>query len=181
MNLELKNCRLRSWCSDDVASLQRYANNRNIWMNLRDIFPHPYTLTDAQSFIAYVTKEETETTFAIATASEAIGCIGLRIGGDVHRKTAELGYWLAESFWGKGIMTEAVNAIMSYAFGPLDLLRVYAEPFASNAASIRLLEKASFACEGRLRAHVFKDGQVLDALVYAKIRDSLPGHEPILR
>jgi len=181
MNLELKNCRLRSWYMDDAVSLQRYANNRNIWVNLRDIFPHPYTLADAHAFIEFVAQEKPETTFAIATASEVIGCIGLKIGTDVHRKTAELGYWLGEPFWGKGIMAEAVNVITTYGFDHLDFIRVYAEPFASNAASIRVLERALFFYEGRLRAHVLKNGKLLDAVVYAKVRDSLQGARAIMQ
>jgi [ribosomal protein S5]-alanine N-acetyltransferase len=106
-----------------------------------------------------------------ATDSEAIGCIGSRLGADAHRRTAELGYWLGEPFWGRGIMTEALPAFTAWAFPQFDLVRIYAESFANNAASIRLLEKASFTCEGRLRAHVFKDSQILDALLYAKLRD----------
>ena len=171
MNLELSNCRIRSWRPGDAASLQRYADNRQIWINLRDIFPHPYTLENARFFLDLMAKEQPPATFAISTDSEAIGCIGLRLGPDVHRRTAELGYWLGEPFWGRGIMTEAVRAFTAWAFPHFDLVRIYAEPFANNAASIRLLEKASFTCEGRLRAHIFKDGQILDAFLYAKLRD----------
>jgi len=171
MNLELKTCRIRPWCTDDAASLQRCANNRKIWANLRDIFPHPYTLENARFFLDLVAKEQPPTTFAIATDSEAIGCIGLRLGADVHRRTAEMGYWLAEPFWGRGITSEAVSAVTSRAFDQFDLVRIFAEPLAGNTASIRVLEKASFSYEGRLRSHVLKDGQILDALVYAKLRD----------
>jgi [ribosomal protein S5]-alanine N-acetyltransferase len=171
MNLELSNCRIRSWRPDDGASIQRYANNRRIWINVRDIFPHPYTSENARFFLDLMANEQPPATFAIATDSEAIGCIGLRLGADVHRRTAELGYWLGEPFWGRGIMTEAVRAFTAWAFPRFDLVRIYAEPFANNAASIRLLEKASFTCEGRLRAHVCKDGQILDAFLYAKLRE----------
>ena len=170
MNLQLKNCRIRPWRADDAASLQRHANNRKIWLNVRDIFPHPYTLANAHFFLDLMARETPRATFAIANESEAIGCIGLRLGADVHRRTAELGYWLGEPFWGRGIMTEAVRALTAWAFPHFDLVRIYAEPFANNAASIRLLEKASFTCEGRLRAHVLKDGQILDAFLYAKLR-----------
>ena len=171
MNLQLGKCRIRPWRVEDTASLQRYANNRRIWIKLRDIFPHPYTLENARFFLDLVAKENPPTTFAIATDSEAIGCIGLRLGADVHRKTAELGYWLGEPFWGRGIMTEAVRAFTLQAFADFDLVRIYAESFANNEASVRVLQKAGFIYEGRLRAHAFKDGQVLDALVYAKLRD----------
>jgi len=171
MNLELKTCHIRPWHADDAVALQRYADNRKIWINLRDIFPHPYTLENAHSFLDLVAREKPPATFAIATDSGAIGCIGLRLGADVHRRTAELGYWLGEPFWGHGIMTEAVRAFTAQTFADFDLVRIYAESFASNAASARVLQKAGFTYEGRLRAHVFKDGQVLDALVYAKLRD----------
>jgi ribosomal-protein-alanine N-acetyltransferase len=171
MNLELKACCIRTWRRDDAASLQRHANNRRIWLNLRDLFPHPYTLANAHFFLELTAAEKPQTTFAITTASEAIGCIGLKLGSDVHRKSAELGYWLAEPFWGRGIMSEAVGAFTARVFVDFDLVRIYAESFASNDASVRVLQKAGFAYEGRLRSHVFKDGQLLDALVYAKLRD----------
>ena len=107
---------VRPWRADDAQALQRHANNRNIWLNLRDIFPHRYTIENAQGFLAFIAQEQPPATFAIATATEAIGCIGLRMGEDVHRRTAELGYWLGEAFWGRGIMTEAVSAFTKLAF-----------------------------------------------------------------
>jgi ribosomal-protein-alanine N-acetyltransferase len=157
---------------DDAAALQRCANNRKIWINLRDVFPHPYTLEDARAFLSFVRRENPQTTFAIATASEAIGCIGLRLGSDIHRKSAELGYWLAEPYWGRGIMSEAVDRFTRHAFEVFDLQRIYAEPFANNPASARILEKAGFVREGGLRASVVKDGKVLDSLLYACVRDA---------
>ena len=138
----------------DAAALRRYANNRKIWINLRDVFPHPYTLQDAIAFLGCVAQEKPETAFAIATPTEAIGGIGLRLGVDVHRKTAELGYWLGEPFWGRGIVSEALAAFTRYAFETFDLQRIYAEPFADNAASVRVLEKAGFTCEGRMRRSI---------------------------
>jgi RimJ/RimL family protein N-acetyltransferase len=170
MELKLQSCAIRPWVEQDAVAIQRHANNRKIWINLRDIFPHPYSLQDARSFLGFVLKEEPATTFAIATASEAIGCIGLRLGNDVHRKTAELGYWLGEPFWGRGIMSEAVAAFTRWAFKAFDLQRIFAEPFEDNAASARVLEKAGFVCEGRLRANVLKDGKRLDSFLYALVR-----------
>ena len=170
MQLNLKDCVLRSWQLEDAAAVQRHADNRRIWLNVRDMFPHPYRLADAEAFMKLIVGSEPETVVAIATASEAIGCIGLRLGEDVHRKTAELGYWLAEPFWGRGIMSEAVVAFTRHAFNTLDLVRIYAEPFANNRASARVLEKAGFILEGRLRSNVCKDGQVLDSLIYATVR-----------
>ena len=172
MHLTLRTVSIRPWSLADAAALQRHANNRNIWINLRDIFPHPYTLENANAFLDYVVQEKPETTFAIATSSEAIGCIGLRLGVDVHRKTGELGYWLAEPFWGRGIMSEAVSEFTRHAFEAFDLQRIYAEPFEWNRASMRVLEKSGFILEGRLRANAFKDGKVVDSFVYARTRDS---------
>ena len=166
---------IRSWHESDAAAIQRYANNRKIWMNLRDLFPHPYTLENARAFLGHVLGETPATTFAVATPSEAIGCIGLRLGRDVQRKNAELGYWLGEPFWGQGIMSEAVARFTPWAFGMFELQRIYAEPFATNDASARVLAKAGFVCEGRLRASIFKDGQQLDSFLYARVRESVAG------
>jgi RimJ/RimL family protein N-acetyltransferase len=171
MDLELGgSARIRKFRAEDAEGVQRYANNRKIWLNVRDIFPHPYTLEDARGFIAFVAGQKPLTTFAIATEAEAIGCIGLRLGEDVHRKTAELGYWLGEPFWGRGIMTAAIAAFTDWAFANIDLERIYSEPFADNTASTRALEKAGFTREARLRANVFKDGKVLDSMIYARLR-----------
>ena len=114
-------------------------------------------------------EDDPKTVFAIANEVEAIGSIGLMVGKDVHRFTAELGYWLAEPFWGKGVMTEAVKRITEYAFNSFGLKRVYAEPYTSNRASARVLEKAGFKYEGLLRASAFKDGRLVDQLLYARV------------
>lgn len=169
MRLELKQAIIRPWLMSDADSVQRYANNRKIWRNLRDIFPHPYTLEDAHAFLTFATQTPAMI-FAIATESEAIGCIGLNRGADVHRFTAELGYWLAEPFWGRGIMSEAVAELSRCAFDAFDLHRIFAQPYEGNHASIRILEKAGYFYEGRMRASVFKDGKVLDSLLYARTR-----------
>jgi len=175
MHYPLKLCSIRSWTPQDAAAVQRYADNRNIWLNVRDAFPHPYGLEDALVFLNQATRAKPETAFAIATPLEAIGCIGLRLGSDVHAKTAELGFWLGEPFWGRGIMSEAAAGFTRHAFQAYDLIRIYAEPFASNRASARVLEKAGFSCEGRLRSSVIKDGQILDTLLYACIRGPRDG------
>jgi [ribosomal protein S5]-alanine N-acetyltransferase len=172
VELNLKLSIVRPWALTDAIAVQRYANNRKIWLNLRDLFPHPYSLEDANRFLQYVTNDKPTTTFAIALPTEAIGCIGLQMGRDIHCKTAELGYWLGEPFWGRGIMSEAVAEFTRYGFETFDVNRIYAEPFANNTASARVLEKAGFVCEGRLRASVFKDGQRLDSFLYARVRDA---------
>jgi len=160
---------IRNFTSEDRDAIARYANNKKIWLNLRDGFPHPYTTEAAERFLAGVTALQPQTVFAIATDTEAIGSIGLMPGEDVHRYTAEMGYWLAEPFWGQGIMTDAVRAVAAYALEELGLLRVYAEPYTSNPASARVLEKAGFQCEGTLRASAFKNGTVRDQYMYSVI------------
>ena len=161
---------IRSWQMDDAQAIVKYANNKKIWRNLRDAFPHPYTLSDAEDFLNKVTVQEPECVFAISTKAEAIGGIGMVIGEDVHRYAAELGYWLAEPFWNQGIMTHAVKLITEYAFMNLNLYRIYAEPYEGNDASVRVLEKAGFQYEGRLRTSAYKDGKLLDQLLYAKVK-----------
>jgi len=170
MYREIGKCIIRDWQPEDAPSVAKYANNRNIWMNLRDVFPHPYRLQDAESFISQAIQANPITVFAIATQSEAIGSIGLILGEDVHRLTAELGYWLAEPFWGRGIMTQAVKSLTSYAICDLKLQRIFAEPYTTNPASARVLKKAGFMCEGVLRSSVFKDGKVLDQYLYSYVK-----------
>jgi ribosomal-protein-alanine N-acetyltransferase len=164
---------IRDWRRDDAASIARYANNRHVAMWLRDRFPYPYTIYDAEAFLAAVTRQDPRVSFAIATQSEAIGGIGLDMGGDVYRFTAELGYWLGEPFWGRGIMSQAVTEFTVWAFKHVELYRIHANVFATNGASARVLEKAGFGCEGRLRASVFKNGQILDQLLFAKVKDGI--------
>lgn len=160
---------IRDWREDDAASIAQYANNKKIWINLRDAFPHPYTLADAEAFLSKVMRMEPRTYFAIASDLEAIGSIGLMPENAVIRFTAELGYWLAEPFWGNGIMTEAVSALSEYAFEELGLRRIFAEPYTTNAASARVLEKSGFILEGIMRAAVFKDRRILDQYLYTKL------------
>jgi RimJ/RimL family protein N-acetyltransferase len=169
MNQKIEEYIIRDWRTDDAPSIAEYANNKKIWLNLRDAFPHPYSLKDAESFISRVIETNPKTMFAIATQTEAIGSIGLTIGIDVHRFTAEMGYWLAEPFWGKGIMTQAVKKMISHGTQVLNLHRIYAEPYTTNPASARVLEKAGFTCEGVLRSNVFKDGKILDQLLYSYV------------
>ncbi len=161
---------IRDWQMEDAPSIAKYANNNKIWMNLRDAFPHPYGIQDAESFILRVTRTDSIIAFAIASPYEAIGSIGLMPGQDVHRYTAEMGYWLAEPFWGKGIMTQAVKSLADYAINDLKMHRIYAEPYTTNPASARVLEKAGFLYEGVLRSSVFKDGKILDQHLYSYIR-----------
>jgi RimJ/RimL family protein N-acetyltransferase len=167
MHLSLKTCAVRSWSTGDVVSLAAYANNRRIWMNLRDAFPHPYTEHHAREFIRAVRIRHPETTFAIDVGGVAVGSIGYVLHADVERVSAEIGYWIAEPFWGKGIATDALGAVTAHAVATHGLTRIYAVPFAWNAASCRVLEKAGYALEARLRRSAIKDGQITDQFQYA--------------
>jgi RimJ/RimL family protein N-acetyltransferase len=160
---------VRSWRTSDANSLLRHANNRNIWLNLRDAFPHPYTKHDARAYIRSVRERTPETTFAIAVDDDAVGSIGFVLRTDVERVSAEIGYWLAEPLWGRGITTEALIALTEYAVATHGLTRVYALPFAWNIASCRVLEKAGYVLEARLRRSAIKDGRITDQLQYAYI------------
>ena len=170
MHLVLQRCTIRPWRLDDAESLASHANNRKIWLTLRDLFPHPYTIQDAHEFLQRAISEKPTTNFCIEVEGVAAGGIGSRLGQNVHRHTAEFGYWLGEKFWGRGIMAEAVMAFTDFCFDNLPLRRIYAEPFENNAASARVLEKAGFVFEGRLKNNVVKDGKVLNSLLYAKTR-----------
>ena len=173
MNIKVGKCVIRDWRMDDAPSIAKYANNRKIWINLRDGFPYPYQLSDAENFLSKVAQQKPRTVFAIANDKEAIGSIGLMLGEDVHRFTAEMGCWLAEPFWNKGIMSEVVRGFTDFAFEKFELNRIFAEPYIGNTASVRVFEKAGFVFEGTLRASVFKDGKVLDQYFYAKIRQGI--------
>jgi len=170
MQLVLKECTIRPWRLDDAESIARHANNRKVWLALRDAFPHPYTIQDAHEFLQQAISAQPPTLFCIEINGAAAGGIGIRLGQDVHRHTAEFGYWLAEEFWGRGIMTEAVGAFTDFCFDNFSLRRIYAEPFANNPASARVLEKAGFIFEGRLKNNVVKDGNLLDSMRYARTK-----------
>jgi RimJ/RimL family protein N-acetyltransferase len=165
---------IRPWRPHDDAALLKHANNRQVWLNLRDGFPHPYTAVDAQAFLELVGRQDPTTFFAIATGEEAIGGIGISLNQDVHRLTAEMGYWLGEPYWGRGLMTETVARFTEFVFERFGLLRIYAEPYAGNTASCRVLEKSGYALEGRLRSNVIKDGRILDQFLYARVRTESP-------
>lgn len=164
---------LREWRREDAADVARYADNEKIARNLRDVFPHPYTLADAQDFVNSCVEGAPETSMcrAIVVDGHAVGSIALFRGSDVYQKTAELGYWLAEDYWGKGIMTRAVEQLCREGFSRWDIQRIYAEPFAHNAGSRRVLEKAGFCLEGVLRRSVCKRGETCDSCMYALLRE----------
>jgi ribosomal-protein-alanine N-acetyltransferase len=167
MTLTLQRCEIRSWRGADLDSLVFHADNRNVSINLRDRFPHPYTRSDGRRYIRAARKMRPETLFAIAVRDEAIGGIGFVLQGDVERVSAEVGYWIGEAFWGRGIVTEALTAITRYAIEQHGLTRVFALPFAYNAASCRVLEKAGYTLEARLKRSAIKDGAIVDQFQYA--------------
>src|SRR5215475_7865769 len=171
MRLQLTHCIVRSWTNDDLAPLVKYADNRKIWLNLRDRFPHPYTRRDGRDFIQLARSQRPETMFAIEVEGEAAGGIGFVPNSDVERVSAEIGYWLGEPFWGRGIATEALVAVTRYAVDTFKLTRIFAVPFAWNEASCRVLEKAGYVLEARLRRSAIKDGRITDQMQYAFIVD----------
>jgi RimJ/RimL family protein N-acetyltransferase len=171
MRIEFGEWRIRSFHHDDATASARYANNRAVWRNLRDRFPHPYRYEDAVSRIRHAAGPTPESNFAIASATEAIGGIGLELHDDVHRRSANVGYWLGEPFWGRGIATGALLALTEYAFEEFELVRLYAYVYEWNPASARVLEKAGYEYEGRMRKNVAKDGQTIDQWLYAMVRE----------
>jgi RimJ/RimL family protein N-acetyltransferase len=170
MELNLATCTLRPWREGDEESLVRHANNRAVWRNLRDLFPHPYTRADAESWIETSSAADPVTNFAIDVDGAAVGAIGVALKDDVFRRSAEIGYWLGEEYWGRGIVSEAVRAMTDYAFANWDLCRIYAGVFEWNPASMRVLEKAGYKFEGRMHKAVIKDGESIDELIYAIVR-----------
>ena len=152
-------------------ALTKYANNHNVSINLRDTFPYPYTREDAEYWLQRALRQDPECDFAIASREEAIGGIGLRLGEDVFRRTAEIGYWLGEPFWGRGIATRAVQVLTEYAFTDLDVVRVQAVVYEGNPASARVLEKAGYTGEGYMSKSITKEGKTIGHFLYAKVRE----------
>ena len=165
-------CRIRKWELSDAKDLAAALSNKKVQDNLRDGLPYPYTEQDGKEFIsAMLSTDESETfAFAITVDNMVIGSIGIFRQGNIHRQTAELGYYIAEEYWGKGIMTEAVKQICEYVFANSDIIRIYAEPFAYNIASCRVLEKVGFQYEGTLRSNAVKNGRVIDMEMYSLLK-----------
>ena len=162
-------CRIRKWELSDAKDLAVALSNKKVQDNLRDGLPYPYTEQDGKEFISAMLSADENKTFAFAIIVDdmVIGSIGIFRQGNIHRQTAELGYYIAEEYWGKGIMTEAVKQICEYVFAKSDIIRIYAEPFAYNIASCRVLEKVGFQYEGTLRSNAVKNGKVIDMEMYS--------------
>lgn len=163
--------RLRPFVSADAPRLAEIANNKKVSDNLRDGFPHPYTLADAENFIKKFAGQEPVTVFAIEYEGEYVGNIGLHQGTDVYRKSAEIGYFLGEPYWNKGIMTQAVKLITEYGFKNLDIVRIYTGVFEYNQASQHVLEKCGYTKEAVFKKAICKNGQIWDEVRYAKVKE----------
>ena len=180
MQLDLERCAARSLRDTDAARLARHANDRQVWLHMRDQFPHPYTGEHAREFIADIRNQTPETAFAITVDDAPVGAIGVMLRDDVERCSAEVGYWLGEPYRGRGLATCALVGFTRYAFVAYDLERLYAVPFASNTAACRVLEKAGYLLEGRMRRSAVKDGTFQDQLLYAVLRgDEDPSTTPL--
>jgi ribosomal-protein-alanine N-acetyltransferase len=172
MQLTLSKSTIRSFRPNDADSITRHIGTYSVARNMLRI-PHPYAMQDAEQWIGIATKQDPQTNFAIAIDDQIVGGIGLEVnpsGAAACKHSAEIGYWLGETFWGRGIATEALTAMSEWAFRELNLVRLHAMVFARNNASARVLEKAGYAFEGRLLAHYFRDGEFIDGLLYAKVR-----------
>ncbi|MBL7774378.1 MAG: GNAT family N-acetyltransferase [Saprospiraceae bacterium] len=158
---------LRPWRLDDLTNLVRFANNPLIAANLNNQFPHPYTPEDGEQFIRKNMEADPTRVFAIEIDGTAAGASGLHPQADIFCKNLEIGYWLAEPYWGRGIMTEVVRQMVRYGFGHFDVTRIYARAFGPNIGSQRVLEKAGFTLEARFEKTLFKNGAFMDELIYA--------------
>jgi len=172
MNISFENYCIRSYKYADQDALVTYANNHNISKLLRDQFPFPYTKTDAEMWLINSCNQEIETNFVIATEEELIGAIGVNLQEDVHRFSAEIGYWLGEPFWNKGIITKALKLFTEFVFNNFELNRIFANVFEGNIASEKVLLKAGYSKEATLGKSVFKEGKFLDQYIYAILKDN---------
>jgi RimJ/RimL family protein N-acetyltransferase len=166
-------CKIRSWRIEDAKHLAEALNNKKIHENLRDGLPYPYTEDDAKDYILAMLEADKDITyaFAITVNDKAVGSIGVFRKDNIHCKTAEMGYYVAEPYWGQGIVTSAVKQVCNYIFENTDIIRIFAEPFAHNIGSCRVLEKSDFVYEGTLRKNAVKNGIVLDMKMYSRIKE----------
>lgn len=172
MIIQKGNILLRPWDMEDAERLAEIANNKNIYGNLRDGFPHPYSIEDAKKFIAGAQEENNQSKiFAILIDGIVVGSIGAFFMKDVYRKNVEIGYYLAEEWWGKGIMTKVIKVLTEYLFDNFDIIRIYAEPFARNYGSRRALEKSGYRFEALLKSNVIKNNEIEDSCIYAILKN----------
>jgi RimJ/RimL family protein N-acetyltransferase len=169
MHLDCGLCVVRDWSLDDRDSLVRSANNRNVWRNMAHRFPHPYTAKHAEQWFQFLSRLPQRTHWAIEVDGKAVGGIGVEQADGVNAKTGYFGYWLAEPYWGRGIATAAVCRTSSEVLAQYAIARLEARVYEWNPASMRVLEKCGFEREGVLRRSIFKDGQVIDSVIYARL------------
>lgn len=163
---------IRKWKIEDAEQLRDAINNEKILDNLRDGIPYPYTIKDAQEFITQILNapKDSQYSWAILVDNKVIGSVGVFRKDNIHYQTAEIGYYIAEEYWGNGIMTKVIKEICNYIFNKTDIIRIFAEPFAHNVASCRALEKAGFELEGILRNNAIKNNKILDMKMYSIIK-----------
>lgn len=171
MKIDLGEFHIRSYRASDKLSLIKYADNFNVAISLLDSFPFPYNEIEADMWLSYAMNQQPEMNFAIADKNEMIGAIGLKEMDDVYRYSFEVGYWLGEPYWGKGITTKALSAFTDYSFAHYKVVRLFAGVFDFNPASGKVLEKCGYKLEGRLKSAVVKKGKVYDQLLYAKVSE----------
>ncbi len=164
---------IKPFCREYAAELSKALNNKKILENLRDGIPYPYTVKDAEDYISFIldSNKNSVYVFAICADNKVIGTVGAFRGTNIHFRTAELGYYIAEPYWGKGIMTEAIAQICNYIFENTDIIRIFAEPFSHNIGSCQVLKKNGFICEGILRQNAVKNGKVIDMKLYSRIKE----------
>jgi RimJ/RimL family protein N-acetyltransferase len=170
VRLQLPLCTIRAWAEADAEPLTRHANDREVSIHLRDRFPYPYGIEQARTFLGWIAKQPAPTVWAIEVDGEAAGGIGIELHTDVERVSAEIGYWLGQAHWGRGIVTDALKAVTAEAFARFEITRLYAVPFADHIASVRVLEKAGYVREGHMRQSAIKNGVVRDQLLFAAYR-----------
>lgn len=165
--------KLRSWGSSDVTSLIEQANDRAVWRNLTDAFPHPYTRADGESRISIASHCAPSLHLCIEFEGAVAGGIGIIAGSGIEAKSGQFGYWLGQKYWGRGIATDAARTLVQFARSNLDLVRLQAPVFEWNPASMRVLEKVGFRRESVMRKSVFKDGQIIDCVMFALMLDEV--------
>ena len=168
--LKTMNFKLRQWALSDLHSLVQHANNDKVAQYLRDTFPHPYTHEDGQKYIQSVFQENPVQTFAIDVSGQAVGSIGIYPQSDIHRKNAEIGYWLSEQYWGQGIMVKAIREIVDYGFSTFDIIRIFARPFSVNTQSQKALIKAGFQKDATFPKAIFKNKIFFDETYFSVYR-----------
>ncbi len=158
---------LRPWQINDANDLAILANNNNIAQFMADVFPHPYSIENAKTFIAFATSNTTSKIFAIIVDGKPAGSIGLHLQTDVLKKNAEIGYWLGEDYWSKGIITKAISQMIDYGFKHMDIVRIFARIYGTNIPSQKVVEKCGFKLEAKFEKTIFKNNEFVDELIYA--------------